>query len=50
VRLFVAGLRARISFLAFPAGMAWQARLLRHTPLSISDWLTRQWARKMKKK
>ncbi len=50
VRRIIAGLRARKSFLAFPSGMAWQARLLRHTPLWISDWLTRQWARRMKKK
>jgi NAD(P)-dependent dehydrogenase (short-subunit alcohol dehydrogenase family) len=49
VRLILGALRARKPFLAFPAGMAWQARLLRHTPQPISDWLTRQWARKMKK-
>jgi short-subunit dehydrogenase len=50
VRLILAGLRARKPFLAFPVRMAWQARLLRHTPQPISDWLTRQWVRKMRKK
>jgi short-subunit dehydrogenase len=49
VRLMVRALRAGKPFLAFPAGMAWQARLLRHTPRPISDWLTRRWARKMHK-
>jgi NAD(P)-dependent dehydrogenase (short-subunit alcohol dehydrogenase family) len=50
VRLIVAGLRARRSFLAFPARMAWQARLLRYTPQPISDWLTRRWVRRVRKK
>jgi NAD(P)-dependent dehydrogenase (short-subunit alcohol dehydrogenase family) len=49
VRRIVRALRARKPFIAFPTGTAWQARLLRHTPRPISDWLTRQWARKMKK-
>lgn len=49
VRIIVAGLRRRKPFLAFPTRSAWQARLLRYTPLSISDWLIRQWMRKMKK-
>jgi NAD(P)-dependent dehydrogenase (short-subunit alcohol dehydrogenase family) len=49
VRRIVQALRARRPFLAFPAGLTWQARLLRHTPRSISDWLVRQWIRKMKK-
>jgi NAD(P)-dependent dehydrogenase (short-subunit alcohol dehydrogenase family) len=49
VRRIVQALRSRQPFLAFPAGFAWQARLLRHTPRPISDWLTRQWARRMKK-
>ena len=48
VRLIVAALHGRKPFLAFPAGSAWQARLLRYTPRPISDWLTRQWARKMR--
>jgi hypothetical protein len=50
VRLIVAGLRARKPFLAFPARMAWQARLLRYTPQPISDWLTRRWVRRVRKK
>jgi NAD(P)-dependent dehydrogenase (short-subunit alcohol dehydrogenase family) len=49
VRLILAALHARKPFLAFPAAKVWQARLLRHSPLPISDWLVRQWARKMKK-
>jgi short-subunit dehydrogenase len=49
VRRIVAALRARKSFVAFPTGAAWQVRLLRHTPQAISDWLVRQWARRMKK-
>jgi NAD(P)-dependent dehydrogenase (short-subunit alcohol dehydrogenase family) len=49
VRLILRALRARKPFLAFPSGMTWQARLLRHTPQPFSDWLTRQWARKMNK-
>ena len=49
VRRIVQALRSRQPFLAFPAGITWQARLLRHTPRSISDWLTRRWARKMNK-
>jgi short-subunit dehydrogenase len=49
VRLILHGLRTRKAFLAFPARMAWQACLLRHTPRFLSDWLTRSWARRMKK-
>jgi NAD(P)-dependent dehydrogenase (short-subunit alcohol dehydrogenase family) len=49
VRVILQALHARKSFVAFPAGMAWQARLLRYTPQAISDWLTRRWARRMKK-
>ena len=48
-RLIVGGLRARKPFLVFPTSTAWQARLLRHTPRPISDWLTRQWARRMRR-
>ncbi|MGH7170669.1 MAG: SDR family NAD(P)-dependent oxidoreductase [Gemmataceae bacterium] len=48
-RLILRALHARKAFLAFPAGLTWQARLLRHTPRPISDWLTRQWVRKMNK-
>jgi NAD(P)-dependent dehydrogenase (short-subunit alcohol dehydrogenase family) len=50
VRIILAGLRARKPFLAFPTWSAWQARLLRHTPRPISDWLTRRWARRMRKR
>lgn len=49
VRLILHALHARKPFLAFPASQAWQARLARHTPRPISDWLARQWARKMNK-
>ncbi len=49
VRLILDALRARKPFLAFPTKHAWQGRLLRHTPRAISDWLVRQWARRMKK-
>jgi NAD(P)-dependent dehydrogenase (short-subunit alcohol dehydrogenase family) len=49
VSRIVRALHDRQPLLAFPARMAWQARLLRHTPRFISDWLTRRWARKMNK-
>lgn len=49
VRRILHALHARKPFLAFPARMAWRARLLRHLPRPISDWLVRQWARKMSK-
>jgi NAD(P)-dependent dehydrogenase (short-subunit alcohol dehydrogenase family) len=49
VRRIVRALRARKPFLVFPAETAWKVRLLRHTPQPVSDWLTRQWARRMKK-
>ncbi|HEY7329387.1 MAG TPA: SDR family NAD(P)-dependent oxidoreductase [Gemmataceae bacterium] len=49
VRLILAALHARKPFLAFPAGKVWQARLLRHSPRSLSDWLVRQWARRIRK-
>jgi short-subunit dehydrogenase len=48
-RRILHALRARKPFLAFPASNAWQARLLRHTPQPISDWLVRQWARTRRK-
>ncbi len=48
-QLIVRGLRVRKPFLVFPTSTAWQARLLRHTPRPISDWLTRQWARRMRR-
>jgi NAD(P)-dependent dehydrogenase (short-subunit alcohol dehydrogenase family) len=49
VRRIVSALRARKPFVAFPAGTAWKVRLLRHTPRPFSDWLTRHWARQMKR-
>ncbi|HTU89499.1 MAG TPA: SDR family NAD(P)-dependent oxidoreductase [Gemmataceae bacterium] len=48
-RLILAALHARKPFLAFPAAKAWQARLLRHSPQPISDWLVGRWAREMRK-
>jgi NAD(P)-dependent dehydrogenase (short-subunit alcohol dehydrogenase family) len=48
-RLILRGLRVGNPFLVFPTSTAWQARLLRHTPRPISDWLTRRWARRMKR-
>jgi short-subunit dehydrogenase len=38
-RRIVRALRLRRPFLAFPGGAAWQCRLLRWLPGSISDWL-----------
>jgi short-subunit dehydrogenase len=39
VRVMLRALRARRPFLAFPAGNAWQARLLRYLPRPLSDWM-----------
>jgi short-subunit dehydrogenase len=39
-RRIVAAVRARRAFVVFPARMAWQARLVRHLPRVLSDWLT----------
>jgi NAD(P)-dependent dehydrogenase (short-subunit alcohol dehydrogenase family) len=50
VQRIVAALRARKPFVAFPTGTAWQAKLLRYTPQPLSDWLVRQWARRMNKR
>lgn len=36
----------RRPFLAFPARLAWQVRLLRHLPRPLSDWLTRRHLRR----
>jgi NAD(P)-dependent dehydrogenase (short-subunit alcohol dehydrogenase family) len=38
-RRIVAGLRARRPFVAFPAGLVWQVRLLRYLPRAVSDWM-----------
>jgi NAD(P)-dependent dehydrogenase (short-subunit alcohol dehydrogenase family) len=43
VRRIVAALRSRRAFVAFPAGDAWQARLLRYLPRPVADWLTYRW-------
>ncbi len=33
-------IRERRTFYAFPSGNAWQVRLLRYLPRSLSDWMT----------
>jgi short-subunit dehydrogenase len=38
-RRIVRALRRRRTFVAFPAGMAWQARILRTLPRGLGDWL-----------
>jgi short-subunit dehydrogenase len=38
-RRIVAGLRARRPFVAFPARLVWQVRLLRYLPRVLSDWM-----------
>jgi hypothetical protein len=51
VRRIVRALRARRAFVAFPARTAWQAWLLRHVPLALSDWMThRYWVECIKKR
>jgi short-subunit dehydrogenase len=42
-RRIVAAIRRRRPFLAFPAGAAWQVRLLCWLPRRLSDWLTRRY-------
>jgi NAD(P)-dependent dehydrogenase (short-subunit alcohol dehydrogenase family) len=42
VQPMVAAIRARRSFIAFPARTLWQVRLMRHLPQRISDWLVRR--------
>jgi NAD(P)-dependent dehydrogenase (short-subunit alcohol dehydrogenase family) len=39
VRRMLGAVRARRPFLAFPAGSAWQVRLLRYLPRPVSDWM-----------
>ncbi len=39
-RRILTALRRRRAFCAFPAGDAWQVRLLRYLPRSAADWLT----------
>jgi short-subunit dehydrogenase len=42
-------IRARKAFYAFPAGDAWQVRLLKYLPGPISDWLTLRFLRRLKR-
>ncbi len=39
VRLIIAAIRTRRTFLAFPRPLVWQARLLRYLPHRFADWL-----------
>jgi NAD(P)-dependent dehydrogenase (short-subunit alcohol dehydrogenase family) len=49
-RRVVEALRARRAFVAFPAGLVWQARLLRYLPRGLSDWVAhRRLARRPQK-
>ncbi len=41
-RRIVRALAARKSFVAFPAGLTWRVRLLRHSPVGFSDWIVRR--------
>ena len=45
-RIIVEALRRRRPFLAFPARMVWQLRLLRYLPRPLSDWMTRRHLRR----
>jgi NAD(P)-dependent dehydrogenase (short-subunit alcohol dehydrogenase family) len=45
-RIIVAALRRRRPFIAFPARMVWQVRLLRYLPCPVSDWITRRHLRR----
>jgi NAD(P)-dependent dehydrogenase (short-subunit alcohol dehydrogenase family) len=49
-RRIVAAVRARRTFLAFPAGGAWQARLLRYLPRPAGDWMASRYLRRMTKR
>lgn len=42
-------IRHRKTFYAFPAGNAWQVRLLRYLPRSLSDWMTARHLARMKR-
>jgi NAD(P)-dependent dehydrogenase (short-subunit alcohol dehydrogenase family) len=39
VQIMLAGMRARRPFVAFPARLVWQVRLLRYLPQPLRDWL-----------
>ncbi len=47
VRRMVEAIRARKTFVAFPGGLVWQARLLRYLPLRAGDWLAAQVLRRI---
>jgi NAD(P)-dependent dehydrogenase (short-subunit alcohol dehydrogenase family) len=49
-RRIVAAIRGRRAFLAFPAGGAWQARLLRYLPRPAADWMATRFLRRMSKR
>jgi NAD(P)-dependent dehydrogenase (short-subunit alcohol dehydrogenase family) len=42
-RRILAAIRSRRPFVAFPAGAAWQMRLLRCLPCRLGDWLARRY-------
>ena len=39
----------RLAFVAFPANLVWQARLLRYLPRPLSDWLAARELEKAKR-
>jgi short-subunit dehydrogenase len=49
VTRMVKAIRSRRPFVAFPAGDAWQVRLLRYLPRSLSDWLVKRFLARMRK-
>jgi NAD(P)-dependent dehydrogenase (short-subunit alcohol dehydrogenase family) len=49
-RRIVAALRGRRAFLAFPAGGAWQARLLHYLPRPAGDWMAYRFLRRTLKR
>ncbi len=49
VRQMVLAIRARKPFVAFPPGDAWQVRLLRWLPRSISDWMLTRYLADLKR-
>jgi NAD(P)-dependent dehydrogenase (short-subunit alcohol dehydrogenase family) len=49
VARMVKAIRSRRSFVAFPPRDAWQVRLLRYLPRSLSDWLVKRFLARMRK-
>jgi short-subunit dehydrogenase len=49
-RRILESIRRRKAFDAFPPADKWRVRLLRHVPLPVSDWLTRQVLRRYARK